>query len=391
MTPVSTPTMPPEVLVVVGTRPEAIKLLPVIVALRESSAMTPVVVSTGQHRRLVAEVLALGHVGIDIDLPYPEHPLGLTDVFTSVMSAFEAALTARVTATGHEVAACIVQGDTSSAAAAAIAAFHRRIPVIHVEAGLRTGDIDSPFPEELNRQLIARTAALHLAPTAEAGRNLLAEGIDAVSILVTGNTGIDALRFAMTTDLGDEPVSKVDRPLVVVTAHRREHWGAPLQRIAAAIAELARRRPEVEVVVAAHPNPAVAAVLRDHLDALPSVAVTGPMDYAHFARLLARATLVVTDSGGIQEEAPSLGTPVLVARESTERVEGVAAGTLELVGTDSRRILAAIERLLDDPLELDRRRRLPNPYGDGRAAERVVAACERLLLDEQTLTMERSA
>ena len=374
---------PADVLVVVGTRPEAIKLLPLIVAMRDSGLLRPVVISTGQHRALVADVLSLAGIEPDIDLPFPDAHRGLTDVFTSVMRGLEDAIADREAETGIAPAACIVHGDTSSAAAAALAAFHRRIPVIHVEAGLRTGDLQSPFPEELNRQIIARAAAMHFAPTSVSKRNLLAEGIDEARILVTGNTGIDALRIAAAAPVRDDVLSDLeanpDRPVVVVTAHRRENWGAPLERIASAVAVIADGHPHATIVVAAHPNPAVASVVERRLGDIPNVVITPPMAYAPFARLLALADLAITDSGGIQEEAPSLGTPVIVVRDSTERVEGVTAGTLEVVGTEIDRIVAAAERLLDDPIELAVRRDRANPYGDGRAADRIVAACEHLL------------
>lgn len=376
---------PAEVLVVVGTRPEAIKLLPLIVALQGSPLVSPVVVSTGQHRDMVTDVLALAGIVPDIELPSPVVHRGLTDIFSTVMTGLEAAIAERDTATGIAPSACIVHGDTSSAAAAALAAFHRRIPVIHVEAGLRTGDMQSPFPEELNRQLIARAAAMHFAPTSISKRNLLAEGIDESRILVTGNTGIDALRIAASAPVTDAVLTSLEatpkRPVVVVTAHRRENWGAPLERIARAVGSIAERHPDSLVVVAAHPNPAVANVIERRLGGIDNVTITPPMSYAPFAKLLARADIAITDSGGIQEEAPSLGTPVLVVRESTERVEGVTAGTLEVVGTEVDAIVAAADRLLDDPIELAMRRARTNPYGDGHAADRIVAACEHLLFN----------
>jgi UDP-N-acetylglucosamine 2-epimerase (non-hydrolysing) len=257
-----------------------------------------------------------------------------------------------------------------------------RIPVVHVEAGLRTHSTLSPFPEELNRQLITRIASFHLAPTTVNKESLVLEGVRNERVFVSGNTGLDALRFAATLELPiDEPavhdaVESPD-PLVVVTAHRRENWNGGLARIAEAIGQLASRHADTRFVVPLHPNPLVRRELGEPLAAFPNVVCSEPLAYAQFARLLARATVVITDSGGIQEEAPALGVPVLVARESTERDEGVDAGVLTLVGTDPAHIVAAAERILDDPKAhvVDAS---ANPYGDGRAAERLVAALEYL-------------
>jgi len=258
---------------------------------------------------------------------------------------------------------------------------------VHVEAGLRTSDTLSPFPEELNRQLISRIAALHLAPTIRNKANLIGEGIPYDRIFVPGNTAIDALQLAArrAAPYSEPELSDLDDlngpPVVTVTAHRRENWGAPLARIADAVGILAEERPEIRVVVSLHPNPAVADVMRARLERLPNVSLVAPMGYTSFARLLAISSFVITDSGGIQEEAPSLGTPVLCVRETTERQEGVDAGTVELVGTDTQRILAASRLLLDDPAELARRRRRSNPYGDGLASERIVMALRHIVFD----------
>lgn len=282
---------------------------------------------------------------------------------------------------GYPVA-CLVHGDTTSAAAAALAAFHLHIPIAHVEAGLRTANILSPFPEELNRQLISRLANLDLAPTAHSKDNLTREGVKSTKVFVTGNTAIDALHWAADMDVtvSDPAVAAAmadpETRIVVVTAHRRENWGSGLTRIGRAVAELAARYPDVRFVVALHSNPEVAATLRAELDGIDTVLLVNPMGYLEFASLLTRATLVITDSGGIQEEAPSVGTPVVVVRESTERQEGVHAGTLELVGTDTARIVTSVSRLLDDTEYYARRVSRRNPYGDGRAADRIVAACE---------------
>jgi UDP-N-acetylglucosamine 2-epimerase (non-hydrolysing) len=396
-------------LFVVGTRPEAIKMLPLIVAARRDSRFRPVVVSTGQHAELVREVLALGGVEPDVTFDRPAGNYTLNDLFSHVMSQFDAFFRERFGepvppararyAQGYP-AACFVHGDTTSAAAAALASFHLQLPVVHVEAGLRTGDTLTPFPEELNRQMISRIASLHLAPTHRNKANLTAEQVDPRRVFVTGNTGIDALQLAARAtppspdtwtegqrrlrDVVDEAPSA---PLVVVTAHRRENWGEPLARIAEAVDRLARSHPEARFVVATHPNPAVAEVMTRRLsptpeDARENVLLIPPLDYRPFARLLGHAAFALTDSGGVQEEAPALGTPVLCLRESTERQEGVDAGTVTVVGTRTERIVAAAEALLDDPAERARRRALPNPYGDGRAAQRIMDLLAHVVFDE---------
>jgi UDP-N-acetylglucosamine 2-epimerase (non-hydrolysing) len=284
---------------------------------------------------------------------------------------------------GRFPAAVLVHGDTSSAFAAALAAFHLRIPVAHVEAGLRSGSNLSPFPEELNRELISCIACFHLAPTPTNLENLIREDIDVGQIFVTGNTGIDALHWAVKQDVPftDDAVTAVyeaERRIVVVTAHRRESWGGGLSRVAAGVAGAARSHPDVAFVVPLHPNPLVREELGEPLADLENVTLTDPIPYASFSRLLARCHVVLTDSGGIQEEAPSLDKPVLVARESTERTEGIEAGTLKLVGTDAALIEAELGRLLDDDEAYAQMAGCQNPYGDGRAAERIIGALEHL-------------
>lgn len=372
-------------------------MLPLISEFRDSERFTPTVVSTGQHGPLVAEVLAIDGIVPDVTFELPQSgPRSLNRLFAHVASSFEEYFLdsfgpplspADAPYADGYPAACFVHGDTTSAAAAALSAFHLQLPVVHVEAGLRTSNTLSPFPEELNRQLISRIAAFHLAPTIRNKSNLVGEGIDYGRVYVTGNTAIDALRLAAARTSSFElpelaDLNAPDGPqVVVVTAHRRENWGAPLERIADAVGILAESHPGVRFVVALHPNPAVAGVLSARLTHLPHVSLVPPMGYAEFAHLLARATVAITDSGGIQEEAPSLGTPVVCVRESTERQEGVDAGTVELVGTDTGRIVAAAARLLDDPQELRGRRTRSNPYGDGYAATRIVRALEHIVFD----------
>jgi UDP-N-acetylglucosamine 2-epimerase (non-hydrolysing) len=387
---VSTPRL--HILVLIGTRPEAIKMFPVVHALQAHERFSPVVITTGQHTDLVAPILELAGIVPDFDLGVGHPGLTLNDLVAAVVTRFDAYCRERYGATGSRVStqeerrggfpvAALVHGDTSSALAAAVAAFNLRIPVGHVEAGLRTGgSVLTPFPEELNRQLIARIAAFHLAPTAIAEESLVREGVRDQQVFVTGNTGIDALRYAARQEaVFDDPVVAdavaSGDPLVVLTAHRRENWSGGLARIAEAIGRLASEHPEVRFVIPLHPNPLVRTALGAPLADHANVVRTEPLAYAPFARLMSRAALIVTDSGGIQEEAPALGVPVLVARDSTERGEGVRAGTLRLVGTSPDRIVAEARAVLADPAahRVDPER---NPYGDGRAARRIVTALE---------------
>jgi UDP-N-acetylglucosamine 2-epimerase (non-hydrolysing) len=388
---------PLKVPIVVGTRPEAIKLVPVILALRDSPIHEPLVVSTGQHHRMVKEVLDLAGIHPDVQLRVGDARSELNTRVAEVLLRFEDFARQEFEAVGsgnvaspHDVelgrfpAATIVHGDTSSAMAAALSAFHLRIPIVHVESGLRTGgSIASPFPEELNRQVITCLAGLHCAPTATNLENLIREAVPVEQIFVTGNTGIDALQWAagLEVPLEDpelEAIDASDDRLVVVTAHRRENWGEGLTGIASGVAMLAEANPGVRFVLPMHPNPGVRKTLSGPLADHDNVLLTEPLGYARFARLLARSYFVITDSGGIQEEAPSLGKPVIVTRDTTERVEGVAAGTLRLVGTDPDRIASEGTALLSDPVAYARMSGAQNPYGDGHAAERIVAAMNHI-------------
>jgi UDP-N-acetylglucosamine 2-epimerase (non-hydrolysing) len=379
-------------LVVVGTRPEAIKLVPLILALDRTERYDPVVLSTGQHEHLVDEIFALAGITVDARLWVGGARGRLNERVSSIMRRFEDYIIGTYTdlhgekasrellVAGQYPVTVVVHGDTSSAMAAALAAFHLRIPVVHVEAGLRTGGLNlTPFPEELNRQLITCIASMHFAPTDMNEENLVHENVPANQIFVTGNTGIDALHWAAALDvpIRDPLVSQVvedEGRVVVVTAHRRENWGGGLAAIADGVALVATSHPAVTFVLPMHPNPAVREELRPALEPLPNVLLVEPLRYTEMAKLLARCDLVITDSGGIQEEAPALDKPVLVARESTERTEGVEAGTLRLVGADPMRIASEAQRLLDDPAAYAAMANAENPYGDGHAAERIVAA-----------------
>jgi UDP-N-acetylglucosamine 2-epimerase (non-hydrolysing) len=384
------------VLIVVGTRPEAIKLIPIILALRESDRFKPVVVTTGQHDLMVREIFKLAGIWADVTLWVGDTRSRLNERVASVMLRFEdffhqwfhevtpGEATPEDVREGRYPAAVLVHGDTSSAFGAALAAFHLGVPVVHVEAGLRAGTGNmTPFPEELNRRLITRIACLHLAPTASNQENLVRENVPIKQIYVTGNSAIDALHWASGLDVpfvnpAVQQVFESDRRLVLVTAHRRENWGDGLQGIGEAIARLAADHPDAAFVLPLHPNPRVRSTLRPLLGALGNVLLCEPVSYGEFARLLARCDLAITDSGGIQEEAPALGKPVLVTRDVTERVEGIDAGTLELVGTDPDRIVAAAHRLLTDPAAYAAMSHAPNPYGDGKAAARILAALDYL-------------
>ena len=371
----------PRVMTVYGTRPEAIKMAPLVAALQADDRVETIVAVTGQHREMLDQVNAL--FGIE-----PDHDL---DLMTPGATLAEiTARTVRATSALFQQArpdVVVVQGDTTTVLAAGLAAFYEHIPVVHLEAGLRTGNVHSPFPEEANRRLTAPLASVHLAPTATSKANLVRESIDGSRIPVTGNTVIDALQWttAQPVEFEDPQVAaavteaRSGRDLVLVTAHRRESWGPRMVESMTAIRDLARERPDVQVLLPMHRNPLVREVIEPLLGALGNVLLTEPLDYHQFAHALASARIVLTDSGGVQEEAPSLGKPVLVMRDTTERPEAVDAGTVRLVGTDGHAIRAALERLLDDPTAYAAMANAVNPYGDGRAAERSVAAIAELL------------
>lgn len=362
-----------KVLVVYGTRPEAIKLAPVVTELQRSGVVEPVVAVTGQHRAMLDQVNALFGIEPRYDLDILTQRQRLQDITSKALAGVSDVIAE------EKPDAVLVQGDTTTCFAAALAAFYAKVPVVHLEAGLRTGDRYNPFPEEINRRLTSHLASLHLAPTPTSCANLLAEGIAREHIVVTGNTVIDALHQVLSQDLPpvDEGLARVlGAPLVLVTAHRRESWGEPMADSARAIASLARDFPQLTFLLPAHLNPVVREVLLPPLEGLPNVVVTEPLCYSDFARAMAQSLVVLTDSGGVQEEAPSLGKPVIVMRETTERPEAVESGTVELVGTDETLIVETVSRLLTDPDAYDEMARAVNPYGDGHAAVRSVEAVE---------------
>jgi len=367
----------PEVHLIAGTRPEAIKLAPVVMAMRMAGRVTPVLVASGQHPTMVAQALAAFDLEPDVVLPVERVTGSQPELMTAMVSTLDALFAER------PPAAVIVQGDTTTTLAGALAAFWRQIPVVHLEAGLRSGDLDSPFPEEGNRRLVGQLAALHLAPTPLAATNLLDEGVPPNKVVLTGNTVVDAALTVVDgrpeLDPALREVVESDARLVLVTAHRRESWGEPLDRVLSAVRTLLNHYPDIHVVLPSHPNPAVRAQVEAGLANLSRVTVTDPLPYPALARLLSEAYLVLTDSGGIQEEAPSFGVPALVLREVTERVESLTAGCARLVGTDPALIVAEAMRLLDDRAARDAMTAAGNPYGDGNAAVRTEEAVAELL------------
>jgi UDP-N-acetylglucosamine 2-epimerase (non-hydrolysing) len=366
------------VLFVFGTRPEAIKLCPVVRRMRDEDGVDVRVCVTAQHRHMLDQVLDVFQVRPDHDLNIMTPRQALPELTARILSAVDSVLRA---AAPHLL---IVQGDTTTTMAAALAAFYCNIPVAHVEAGLRTGNMAQPFPEEMNRVVTGCLARLHFAPTEAARRNLLSEGTPAESVLVTGNSGIDAvLHVACSLRNGALtapawPWRDERKKLLVVTAHRRESFGSGILRICEALAELSRRD-DVQIVYPVHRNPNVLDPVMEKLSREPNIVLINPLDYVSFVDLMRRAYLLITDSGGIQEEAPSLGKPVLVMRECTERPEAVEAGTVKLVGTDPGAIVREASILLNDEGEHERMSRIHNPYGDGHASERIVAAVREFL------------
>ena len=356
----------PPVLVIVGTRPEAIKMAPVVEALREQGRFRPGLVATSQHRGLLRQALAPFGLEPEVDLDIMTEGQTPARVASEVLRRLEPVLVAR------RHAWTLVQGDTTTALAAALASFYAGVPVGHVEAGLRTGRLDAPFPEELNRRVTAVATTLHFAPTERAAANLRAEGIGADSIRVVGNTVVDAVHRILGAT---PPVAVGGRRLVLVTLHRRESFGEPLRRVLGALRTLAAERPgRFTIVYPVHPNPEVSGPAREILGGAAGVELVEPLDYPRLLATFAAARFALTDSGGLQEEAPSVGTPVLVARETTERPEVLEAGWARLVGTDPARILEEARRLLDEDAAVAAMTSGPNPFGDGRAARRIVRA-----------------
>jgi UDP-N-acetylglucosamine 2-epimerase (non-hydrolysing) len=363
-----------KVLVVLGTRPEAIKLAPVIRMLRKhTDAITTAVCVTAQHRQMLDQALALFDIHPDFDLNVMQTDQTLAQLTSNVLTALDPVL---VQARPEWV---LVQGDTTTVMAAALGAFYRQVKVGHVEAGLRTWNKQHPFPEEVNRRIASCLCDLHFAPTAWAGENLIREGVPADQVVVTGNPVIDALHMALEMPYDEHngilQLAPKDKRIILVTAHRRENFGRPFEQIFLALRDLAEcYAADTHIVYPVHLNPNVQTPARRILGDVPNVTLTDPLDYLPLVHLMKRATIVLTDSGGIQEEAPGLGKPVLVLRETTERPEAVDVGAVKLVGADRLKIVAAARQLLDDPSAYASMACAVNPYGDGRASERIVKA-----------------
>ncbi len=373
------------ILSVIGTRPEAVKMAPVVQQLARTPGVESLVCVTAQHREMLDQVLDLFAITPDFDLDLMKPDQSLAQITAAIFTHLDPVLQ------DLQPDWVLAQGDTTTVMATALLAYYRRVKFGHVEAGLRTGDKFQPFPEEINRRVAGVAADLHFAPTETSKHNLLKENVPAGQIVVTGNPVIDALQEVARK----EPPAEVDRllgklgiaatrhpqfpnptpnRLILVTAHRRENFGQPLKNICLALKLLAETYDNLEIVYPVHLNPNVQNVVYPMLEKVPNVTLLPPLDYLPMVHLMKHATLVLTDSGGLQEEAPGLGVPVLVLREVTERPEGVAAGTVRLVGTNTAKIVAEIKRLLDDPVEHARMAQAVNPYGDGRAAERIVRA-----------------
>lgn len=374
--------MPTKVLSVFGTRPEAIKMAPVVRALEVADDFESRVCVTAQHRGMLDQVLDFFQIRPHHDLDVMTPGQSLSRVTARVLEGVEGVIQA------ESPDLVLVHGDTNTTFSASLAAYYARTPVGHVEAGLRTGDRYSPWPEEMNRRLTGALADLHFAPTAGARENLLREGVPGSSIHVTGNTVVDALFWTRTAVLSDaRRLARLrqdfqglhrSRRLILVTGHRRESFGEGLENICTALTRLAERG-DVEILYSVHLNPTVRATVNQRLGPVPGIGLVEPLDYPSFVYLMDRAALILTDSGGIQEEAPSLGKPVLVMREKTERPEGVEAGALRMVGTDVETIVAEAGRLLDDPEAYRAMSEAGNPYGDGRSAGRILEAIRKQL------------
>ncbi|MFM0413093.1 non-hydrolyzing UDP-N-acetylglucosamine 2-epimerase [Paraburkholderia aromaticivorans] len=355
-----------KIIVTIGTRPEAVKMAPLVKRLQREDWADCRVLATAQHRGMLDQVLRLFEIEADIDLDIMQPNQSLPMLTSRLMVRLDDVLAA------EQPDVLLAQGDTTTVLTAALASFYRRVPVGHVEAGLRTGDLSNPFPEEMNRVVASRLARWHFAPTETAKQNLLTEGIDAASVFVTGNTVIDALLDVAGRCDGATPF-KGDSRLILATSHRRENFGEAFQNILRAIKSIADNNPDVHVLYPVHPNPNVRETAYAHLDNHPRITLCEPLDYLPFVAAMKQAYLILTDSGGVQEEAPALGKPVLVLRRETERPEAVAHEVVKLVGTEYADIVSNTQRLLDDPAEYKRMARGVSPYGDGHACGRIVS------------------
>ncbi|MCI8332810.1 MAG: UDP-N-acetylglucosamine 2-epimerase (non-hydrolyzing) [Clostridiales bacterium] len=361
-----------KVMLVFGTRPEAIKMCPLVNELKSRESIETVVCVTGQHRSMLDQVLEAFHVQPQYDLSIMKDKQTLFDVMTNILERIREVLEK------EKPDVVLVHGDTSTTFATALSCYYLQIPVGHVEAGLRTYNIYSPYPEEFNRQAVGVIAQYHFAPTALSRDNLLREGKDEKSIYITGNTAIDALQTTVREDYTHPELTWAEGSrLIVLTAHRRENLGAPMRRMFRAIKRIIDETPDIKVIYPIHMNPAVREAAREVFGSDDRIHIIEPLDVLDFHNFLARSYLILTDSGGIQEEAPSLGKPVLVMRDTTERPEGIAAGTLRLVGTEEEVIYRAFQTLLNDPAEYEKMSQASNPYGDGLASKRIADILEK--------------
>lgn len=373
-----------KVMTVFGTRPEAIKMAPVVLELQKhADRIQTIVAVTAQHRQMLDQVLDLFQITPDYDLDIMSQGQTLYDITTKSLMGLKDVLAK------EKPDLVLVHGDTTTTFAGALASYYQQVPVGHVEAGLRTGDIYSPFPEEMNRKLTGAIAAIHFAPTATAKANLLKENVNPSHIYVTGNTVIDAL---MTTVAGDydfgDDLKDVDfhnHRVILLTTHRRENLGEPMRHIYKALRRIIEELPDTEIVFPVHRNPLVRKVVEEELAGVDRIHLIDPMEYEPFANLMSLSSLVLTDSGGIQEEAPSLGKPVLVLRNTTERPEAVEAGTVRLIGTDKDVVYAETKRLLTDQAAYDAMSNAVNPYGDGKASQRIVQAILHAFAGEEAV------
>ena len=366
-----------KVLFVFGTRPEGIKMAPIIKEVQKRDKFECYTCVTGQHREMLDQVLEIFDIKPDYDLNIFKKGQSLTDVTTKTLLGLEEILDEL------KPDILLVQGDTTTVFAAALAAFYKKIKIGHVEAGLRSGNLYSPYPEEANRKLTGVISNYHFAPTESNKKNLLEEGYDEKNIFITGNTVIDALKYSVKEDFvfDDEILNNLDynRDVVLLTAHRRENWGKPMEDIFSAIRRVVMERKNLEIVFPRHLNPIVREAAEKYFADLDRVHLIEPLSYLPFSNLMARVKFVVTDSGGVQEEAPALGKPVLVLRNETERMEGVEANTAKLVGTDSQDVYESIVSLLDNKDLYDEMAKAVNPYGDGHAAEKIVDVLEEMI------------
>lgn len=379
----------PNVAVFMGTRPEAIKMAPVIKALEADPDLNPIVVSTGQHKEMLQQVVDLFDLHVDHDLEVMQP--------NQTLASLTARLMTRIDALFDDIQPdfALVQGDTTTVLVAALACFYRRIPIGHVEAGLRTGNIYSPFPEEANRKLATPLVTLHFPPTDFGKNNLLAEGIDANHITVTGNTVIDALHLevarqkesALSDAIRKELAAELGEgwdtvPYVLITGHRRENFGGGFEQICDALVTLADKYPQYNFIYPVHLNPNVQSIVHEKLGGRKNIKLTGPKDYRRFVALMSASHIVLTDSGGVQEEAPGLGKPVLVMRDTTERPEGVDAGTVQLIGANRDNIVKHVSELIDDEDAYKKMSEAKNPYGDGHASARICEAIRNYLAQQ---------